>query len=89
MDGQKRNTAGPKGAYMADQKPAELDGYLSAILTSLWGAVIGAAVGHGCTRAYERAQAVNAGVGRWEIDPQTGASRFVYGPPPAPSASAP
>lgn len=45
------------------------------------GAILSGALSSDCARRAERADAISAGVGRYEADPRTGDARFVYGNP--------
>lgn len=49
------------------------------LMLGLLGLVIGLGLGQAFGRHVARQEAVRAGVARWEADPETGRSEFVYG----------
>lgn len=50
-----------------------------AVVFLVAGFLMGGALGYFVAEAYERTEAVKAGAGRFEANPATGETRFVYG----------
>jgi hypothetical protein len=60
-------------------RDAEIDVVLGVLFLLLVAALLGGLVG-GCTaRECEQIKAVNAGVARWSVNPETGETKFIYG----------